>query len=553
MSWREAWRISQPAYTELAFQAIYGLRQGNLPPREESTSLGRKARRRVAQSKFLVSMILALLALGTQVALGSKVQDLTAGILDRGLYVTAITGAVLLLELALLWWTGLQILPTYLASGTIPMLQTLPVEGATLRRVALLLLLRLFDAPAATCLVLTPLAVGLALHSVPAALAVVPAVAAVIVLAIALALRTGEFFVRTIQGAHSGRGQTALRWGYLVLWAVPAFAMYGFIAIAPQVLRILATLSTPVPTPALLGVLAIFPLPFGAVPALLGASSAAMTWLAPPLLTIVGVYAFGSALAGNWLLGAPLRFTRTLPAATLPSEVTPVELRIDGVSAAIVRKDLRMASRIPGFAFLILLPLLDAVALGTLTFFANPTPDRVFNLAAAAVATSALLATFFGPALFAIEVMGYSYIRTLPLTDRSLVLGKVTMITLLYLGAATIVSVLTVARVFAPLTFLAFIAAELPGVLAAAFLEFGLLFRRARRYGLPIVNLYTGAWWATAVAVPGLIAAGLPLVTFNLLSNAGSLWAVPLMAAVGLLELGVCAPIALANPGRGSG
>ena len=26
---------------------------------------------------------------------------------------------------------------------------------------------------------------------------------------------------------------TALRWAYLVLWAIPAFAMYGFVAAAP--------------------------------------------------------------------------------------------------------------------------------------------------------------------------------------------------------------------------------------------------------------------------------------------------------------------------------
>jgi predicted permease len=203
---------------------------------------------------------------------------------------------------------------------------------------------------------------------------------------------------------------------------------------------------------------------------------------------------------------------------------------------AVLVKDLRTASRTPGFAFLILLPLLDALAIGLWTYSSNTTSANAFSLGSGAVATAALLATFFGPAFFAIEVMGYSYTRTLPIAQRSLLAGKIALIALLYLVSATVVLGVTIVKVDQPVVFLAFIAAEFPAVLGAAMTELGLLFIVARRRGLPIVNLYTGAWWLTLVAIPGVLLAGIPLVLYWVLSVGNPVNALYVMALVGLAE-----------------
>jgi hypothetical protein len=102
-----------------------------------------------------------------------------------------------------------------------------------------------------------------------------------------------------------------------------------------------------------------------------------------------------------------------------------------------------------------------------------------------------------------------------------------------------------VLRVFQPGLFVGFIAAEFPAVVAAALLELGLLFRRARTRGLLIVNLYAGAWYAIAAAIPGLIVAGAPLVAFHLLAAAPVATALAAMGGVALLELALAAPFAL--------
>ena len=76
---------------------------------------------------------------------------------------------------------------------------------------------------------------------------------------------------------------------------------------------------------------------------------------------------------------------------------TGAPIRTGGVDWAVLTKDLRTASRTPGYAFLTLLPLLDAVAIGLWTYVSSPAPTDALNLALAAVATAALLANLLRP------------------------------------------------------------------------------------------------------------------------------------------------------------
>jgi predicted permease len=192
---------------------------------------------------------------------------------------------------------------------------------------------------------------------------------------------------------------------------------------------------------------------------------------------------------------------------------------------------------------------LDAGALGLLTY-ATPAQDPVASsLALGAVTSAALLATFFGPAFFAIEVIAYSYGRSLPLSNRSVILGKVALISLMYLVAAALIVGFTLLRFFEPFTFVAFVLVELPAVVGAAFLELGLLFRWARRRGLAITNMYAGAWFAVAVSVPGLLMAGLPPLLFDLTRPSGVELGLGIMAVVAVAELALAVPVAF---GRGA-
>ena len=554
--WTEAWRLADPAYTELAFQAIYAVRQGNLPPDIPPRELAARARRRVLQSKALISGLLGFLSLGSLLLLNPVARRLFVVLLPEGLYVAAVLGALVVVEMILLWWTGLQVLPAYLASGIVPLLRGLPVSPKSLRRAALILLLRLFDAPVITCLVLTPIAAGIALRSAVAGLLLLPAVVAAAVFAIALALLSGRFFVRHVQGARGGTARTAMRWAYLVLWAIPAFAMYGFVAVGPAFLRYIAALALDGPTAVLDAIFLAFPFSLTTLPAFaLGLPTAGPGPGLDPIAVLVGGALYAGLLSGTvaWLRTAPLRLSSETAFSPGPAAGALGRLSLTSSAGAVLRKDLRTASRTPGFAFLVLLPLLQAAALGIWTFVADPKPSGILQLASAAVESAALLATFFGPAFFAIEVLGYSYTRTLPLPGRSVVVGKLALVLLVYALASAIVVSLTLARVFAPTLFLAFVAAELPAIAAGGLLELTILFRRAEAKGLPITNLFAGAWWAAAVAVPGLLETGTPLLLYDaLVGGTGPGLAIAGMAILASIELALVIPFALTVGRRGA-
>jgi predicted permease len=547
MAWRTAFRLSGVAFTELSFQAIYAFRQGNLLPPLPGPKLVAQARTRVLQSKALVAGLLGFLTLGAAFILHNAAFVATHLLpypIPLPLFDAGVLTALLSLDVAFLWWTGLQVLPTFLSSGVLPVLEPLPIDDATLRQASTILYLRLFDLPVLTLLIMTPVLVGFALGPL-VGLAILPGVAAAVVFALALALVTGRFFVRRVQGSRGGGGRALLRWTYLVLWVVPAFGLFGFVTLAPAFFGALAHLAAAGPSPEFNLLLLAYPFPLAVAPVLLTQGTAAVPLGGSGLVLVLGACALYLGLAtaaALWMAGAIREIGRAPPTVPVAGSASSLRLRPTGPIYAVLVKDLRMASRTPGYAFLILLPILDAVALGLLTFVTGPRPGTGASLALGAVTTAALLATFFGPAFFAIEVVAYSYGRTLPLPDRTLVLGKVALIAMIYLVAAGLVLAITDLRISDPWVFLGFILAELPAVMAASFLELGILLRRARRRGLPLVNLYTGAWVAVLVSIPGLFVASAPLVTFEVFRGAAGVVGVGAMALVALGSLGIIAP-----------
>jgi hypothetical protein len=543
MGWREAWRLGDAAFAELSFQAVYAFRQGNLVPTGSARSLVPRARSRVAQSKAIVAAVLSLLAIGVAelVRPGSGIaatifpSDTSPAILDTGL----LTG-LLTLDAAFLWWTGLQVLPTLLSSAVLPVLEPLPIDRRTFRRAAAFVYLRLFDAPVAAILVVTPLALGLALGPA-AAVAVIPGVVAAVAFSMALSLLTGRFFVRRIQGARGGGGGSAVRWILLFLWLVPSFTILGFVTAGGQFLKTLTDVSGGGSEIARALLFGSYPVPFALLTGIV-AHGTAGTGVDPRTAVVVGAAIVGYASLAVWAFLWLFREVGELGhlpfAAPAPAPSVALTIRPQRAPWAVLSKDLRIASRTPGYAFLLLLPILDALALGLITVADAPRASAAVGLALGAVTAAALLATFFGPAFFSIEVLAQSYARTLPLADRSIVIGKATLIATIYLAASLVVLALASARVFAPLLFGAFVLAELPAVLAAALVELGWLFRRARTKGFPIANLYSGGWIAFLIAIPGLLLAGAPLVTYRLVGLPG-------MALLSVAELAVVAPFVL--------
>ncbi|HYB63553.1 MAG TPA: hypothetical protein VEE86_03920 [Thermoplasmata archaeon] len=544
MGWREAARLADVAFVEVALQATYAFRQGNPVPSTDGHRMVARAQRRVAQSKVLIAGLLGLLTLGSSVLLrasASQRAQLAPVAMPPGLFQTAVLTGLLGLDVVLLWWNGLQALPTVLSSSAVAVLEPLPVDRPTLRKVAFLLYLRLFDVPAVVVLVLTPVAVGLAL-GLAAGLATVPAGVSAVVFALTLSLLTGRFFVRRVQGARGGGGRSVVRWAYLLLWLLPAFGLLAFVIASPPFFRAVASLTSPHVARSAELLAAAYPFALAILPPYVAGGAGALG--VPPAVRAVavlwsGVYLVVAAYAVLWLYGSVAEFGKLPAMPTVAGTASTCELRPQRPAWAVLTKDLRLASRTPGYAFLILLPLLDALALGLVTYAGAPGSSAARGVALAAVSAAALLATFFGPAFFALEVVAQSYGRTLPLTIRSMALGKVTLIGGIYVAAGGVVLAITAFRIPEPGLFALFILAELPAVVAAGLLELALLFRWARTRGLPVTNLYAGTWNVVAIAIPGVAVAVAPLAAFAAAGLGGmALVAVVSLGIVGLLALG---------------
>ncbi len=547
MGWKEAWRLSRAPLAEISFQAVYAFRQGNIAPPGPAKELAPKAAARTTQSKALIGLVLALLALGAAALLRAG-PTVSAALTPYNLSPAAFDAGVLTglysIDVALLWWTGLQVLPILLSSGALPVLESLPIDETTLRRLAGLVYLRLFDVPVLAILITTPIFVGVALGPL-AGIAVLPGVVTVIAFSLALSFVTGRYFTRKIQGSRGGGGRSLVRWAHLLLWLLPAVALLGFVSAGPAFFTLLSYAASGTIRGLLPTLEAAYPFTLAMLPALgahgpLGWSLSGAEWI--ELAVASAGYLLLALYASLWVFDS-VRSVGRLPAAvTAPGPAPEYVLRPQRPFLAVTDQGHPDRQPDPGYAFLLLLPILDSVAIGLVTLADAHRAGAAEGLGLAAVVSAALLATFFGPAFFSIEVLAFSYGRTLPLANRSVILGKAALVVTVYLLAGLIVLGITLLRVPAPWIFAGFIAAEFPAVLAAALLELGLLFRWARARGVPVPNLYTGAWSALLVALPGLVLAAAPLVLYEVYGFAA-------MALLSLAELAVCGPLMLGRRG----
>ena len=540
MDWGERRRVAAVLYKELSFQSLYALKSGNLFSGEKEA--GRKdkvelAERRALQSKITVSVMFGLMCTASIFILTQGQSYLPSSLTPLYFDSTIIT-MVLVVLFSLVWITGLQVALPFLSSQALTLLRSLPMREEDIEGITIYAFIRLFDLPLITAIIVFPLTVGIAFGSWTAALASIPAVVVTEIFSLYLSLLTARFFALRVSGSSGGSAlNMATRWIYLVLWTIPSLIITIFIAFSLSILGTLGQWETSSPL-ALRVLFSIFPFPYSYfISALALRPPLSITFVLPWAIAAV-IYACLAWAAARWLMKAPLELGRTQITVTL-SAPTESKLVATSPTIAIIKKDLRIASRTPAYAFLLLLPMLDAFILGLFSYVGNPNPVMADHYAKAAVTVAVLLATFFGPVFFVTEVMGFSLTRTLPITQRTLIVGKSTLITIVYVVSFILVAMLVASRVHDFEAFVYFSVAELPAVLAASLLEINILLWRAEKTGIPISSLYSGAWWATIVVIPGLIVAGLPLLVYTIIAEGSfGAYCLPAMAATALIMLG---------------
>jgi len=516
---RELWRISGFVYREVAYQLVYMQRSGSrLPQAEDASNLAKGATSYMLMNKVLAAGILSAMGVFTAF-LGVPV----GGGAAFGF------AAFLATLLAYTLFFFLQPMTSFVSVKVAELLAPLPLSKSEASAVALLAFVKLFDVAIAAVAIVVPAAYAVVYRSPLAWLIALLGVAVTCVFALAAAFALAHaFYTKVVRGGGGSAGAALLRTLGMLAWVFAAVLPYLLsnliaglaqaLAGAEELLRVAG-----------LGQL-LYPLPFAHLLAFAIGHAAAPPAL--PALAAAG-YAAAAYAASKWLVRRVLEVcTGGLPPALAAG---PLALKTTHPWLAVVKKDLRLASRSPTHAFTVFAPIAYGVYLAVTwaSEWASALGIATFTLASAI----ALLST---------EALAEQATGSLPLTRRLLVSSKISLAAGVYLlstGAAAAAA----AAGGKPALPLALLGLAYAPAVAASAIVLSLLAFRLSEGGAPPGDLYSRLARNLLPLIAGFLLLLIPAAVY------GVLWLLkhpePLlpMALVAAAELAVAAAVLAAS------
>jgi predicted permease len=461
----EAWRASKVSYTELVYRPI--LRSGYT-----SRDMGsRKSVKTALTGATVNKMIFALFTMAGalfpfalyRLRIDSSSIHLTSASID----LTIAVSLSLLLVFGYLVLYCVQVLPTFVSSGSFGPLAQLPVASRDVSTVAAMTLWRTLDYILMVSLLSQLAAIAYFTGSITGTLLVALASVSSSLLAIGLSLRLTSLFQRRLEGGSLSGVRAFFRPLYFILWglgvmsAVFLFSVISFVAPPLQVM--LTQPSSPE------GFALSLLLPFSA--GLIVSHFSGQNVAALSLVLAVG----GMAIAALGSLGASAVIFRTIAGVVLPTRgvtgeggKTELSFRVRGALSAYILKDIRVSSRNPATGFLFALPLFEIIAV-VVPLTATPLVRMAPILVGAQVGGG--FALFVAFLLVTVEDLGVERKTALPFSESVRTLSKVIVSTAAYLpvpvalalvlmgkaltfeGGAIIIPIATAGSVFAACVF----------------------------------------------------------------------------------------------------
>lgn len=465
LSWREAWRIAGQMAREIQFRSAISMSQGAALQNMEQVI--ERARKQSRYNKFSVSIFIGLLA----VTLGIIVWGTLSGEFGTPLEHRWITIAFTISLFSffafgfLVVW-GMMVSTSFISTNAAALGHYLPVSHSDTGKLALLAYIRLFDVQMFTIIISFPLAYGIATMSILGALACLGAFLINVGLAIAVMLILALYFHTRLQSGGGSRFSSIIRLVFTLLWAV-AFMSLTLIS---QLLYIIVPLveSVAIGLSAYWGVLYFgYPFSLGTFVVLatgvLGTPSLFLGYAATlvyGLLAVLGVR-WASRFLQNIGIGGM--------AQVGPSQIRPAGVKISQISIALLRKDLRIATRTPGQAILFFLPVISMVPI-FLQFIWDTSVIRVSDVIIS-VAIPSMMLGFFSIFFLGVEARGMAYTMTLPLKTEQILRSKAQLITCMSVAIPIVVLVVSYIRSFTNLVSHAIAVSQIAVVYVSAFLS----------------------------------------------------------------------------------
>jgi predicted permease len=534
----EIWRLSRKVYREIVFQSYFSLRAGGTLPQGGDAVKGIAALVRSVEVNSMFSKIIMAFFIGFM-----GVFTFSSGILlemDRELAAVCGVSSMLSIVLFIMVFMGLQVATSFVSSRVAEFLTPLPVSSRDVSKILLACFVRIFDIPLIAALLIVPLAYGVSYCSIPGSLTVLLGVVITEVFALTIAVFLAlSFYSKVVSGGGGSAWRMLMRLFYMLIWVIPMFLMYMVTSFAIQMVSLMKALTQS------LSYLLILLYPFS-----LGFLASLTTFLNidnPGIVALsVGSFLIYLALAAysfKWLIREVVGIGFESPAAATRTEVKEVSINPGPPWLGIVKKDLRMASRSPSYFSVLVMPVLQTIILSfslsslysdASRFSTGFLPFPLLLL----FSTSLLMVLLLPPVLLNTESTAYSYVGSLPLRKRTLILAKTILSTTVYLTSILVLVLITMVRAPGLVSVLALLGGISTFSVVASIMVETLLLLRTFGQAIPSGNIYLRFHAYIIPLIFGFIVAAIPILVYfiMLLLSASSILSIISLTVVSILE-----------------
>ena len=358
MKLSESWKLAGTISSEVRFQAFLEANPSNLARiKEEPDKISRAIKSQSRISVFFTGMILGMIAV---IALAAARFDTDIGSPEATL---AVGFAVyLLLSFVVIFFLNLTTTSGLFSSGAMRLPSTLPLTREEVEQLNFMSFVRIFLAPVVLSLIVFPVGC-LILFSPLVAIVALVACASTVSISIGALIRVSKWYHKKTHQTDESRISSLVRIGASIGIVIGMISVYSLGSYLPNLIRFIINLSVD-SGPGVFTILSLlFPFSYGFM-----AASAAFGSLIPleTILASIAGTVFYSALAVLSFRSSG----RSLRAVTLGGISTSKpgllkEVMVDIVSPlrSMVRKDLKLATRNIGSAFIFAIPIFLIVML----------------------------------------------------------------------------------------------------------------------------------------------------------------------------------------------
>lgn len=437
IGWGEAWRIAGKIAFEVQFRSAMSMSQGAVTQTVEKQI--DKARSNARTNKVMVTLFIGMLAVVFGFTVWGTVTGAFGTLVEHRWVTVAFTVSVFcLVGFAFLVFWGIMVSTSFISTNAAAIGQYLPVSQSDTGKLALLSYIRLFDAQMFTVLLAFPIAYGIATQSILGTLACFGAFLISVGLAITVMLILALYFYTRIQSAGGSRLSSIVRLLFIFLWVI---AILGFSLSFQLIGMIIPLLESLAISLAPIWFILFFGYPFSMgtfVVLATGIPGTPLFWLDFLAVLFYGFLAF-------WGVRWARRFLVLIGTGgivqTGPSVIRPATVEVKGLSMALFRKDLRIATRTPGQAIMFFLPIVMMVPI----FLQFVWDVGVISLTdvVISIAIPTIMLGFFSIFFLGIEARGMSYTLTLPLKTKNILKSKAQLLAIMSISIPIFVFIIS--------------------------------------------------------------------------------------------------------------